>query len=121
MKDKYTFHQEVIDYADYWNTKRHHTGIGMHNRTPEEVLKQQGILGVDRLLQFPVLILEDSIMQLRKCNSIVEFEAYAKQNPTLIQKSLICQKTRRIIEDRFYFPFNAHNVLTYYQSMFHPC
>lgn len=110
MKDKYSFHQEVINYQDYWNKQRLHTGIGMHNRT----LMQQGILGVDRLLNFPVLILEDSILQLRKCNGVVEFEAYALQNPEIIQKSLICQKTRRIIEDHFYFPFDAHNVLTYY-------
>ncbi len=117
MKDKYIFHQEVINYQDYWNRQRPHTGIGMNNRTPEEVLRQQGLIGVNRLLEFPVLILEDSIMQLRKCNSVVEFEAYAIQNPVLIQKSQTCQKTRRIIEDRFYFPFDAQNVLTYYQMM----
>jgi hypothetical protein len=116
MKDKYSFHQEVINYQDYWNRQRQHTGIGMNGRTPEEVLKQQGLIGVNRLLEFPVLILEDSIMQLRKCNSVVEFEAYALQNTDTIQKSLTCQKTRRIIEDRFYFPFNAHNVLTYYRE-----
>ena len=115
MTNKYTFHQEVINYADYWNKKRQHTGIGMNNRTPEEVLKQQGLIGVDRLLQFPVLILEDTIPQLRKCNSVVEFEAYAVQNPEIIQKSQTCQKTRRNIEDQFNFPFNAQNVLTYYQ------
>src|SRR6185312_11768027 len=112
MKDKYTFHQEVIDYQDYWNRQRPHTGIGMNNRTPREVLKQHGLIGVNRLLEFPVLILEDSIMQLRKCNSVVEFESYALQNTDIIQRSLTCQKTRRIIEDRFYFPFDAHNVLT---------
>ncbi len=114
MKDKYSFHQEVINYQDYWNKERPHTGTGMNNRTPQEVLMQQGLIGVDRLLQFPVLILEDSILQLRKCNSVIEFEAYALQNTDTIQKSLTCQKTRRIIEDRFYFPFDAHNVLTYY-------
>ena|SRR5438132_876989 len=114
MRDKYSFHQEVINYQDYWNKERSHTGIGMNNRTPEEVLKQQGLTGVDRLLQFPVLILEDTISQLRKCNSMVEFEAYAVQNPEIIQKSQTCQKTRRNIEDQFNFPFNAQNVLTYY-------
>lgn len=110
MKNKYSFHQEVINYQDYWNKERGHTGIGMNNRTPQEVLKQQGLIGVYRLLQFPVLILEDSIMQLRKCNSVVEFEAYAIQNQQIIQNSQTDQKTRRIIEDRFYFPFDAHNV-----------
>ncbi|MGH2613180.1 MAG: hypothetical protein ACRDFB_09075, partial [Rhabdochlamydiaceae bacterium] len=98
MTNTYTFHDEVIAYADYWNKQRPHTGHGMHNRTPEEVLKQQGLLGVDRLLQFPVLILEDAIMQLRKCTSVIEFEAYAIQNPERIQKSQTCQKTRRVIE-----------------------
>jgi putative transposase len=116
MKDKYSFHQEVISYQDYWNKQRPHTGIGMNNRTPQEVLIQQGLIGVNRLLNFPVLILEDSILQLRKCNGVVEFEAYALQNPEIIQKAVTCQKTRRIIEDRFYFPFNAHNVLTYYHG-----
>ena len=101
----------MINYQDYWNKERSHTGIGMNDRTPEEVLKQQGLIGVDRLLQFPVLILEDSLMQLRKCNSVVEFEAYAIQNPEIIQKSQTCQKTRRNIEDQFNFPFDAHNVL----------
>ena len=114
MTDKYAFHQEVIAYADYWNKKRPHTGIGMRKRTPEEVLKKQGLVGVDRLLQFPVLILEDSIKQLRDCARIVEFEAYALQNPDLIQKSQTDQKTRRNIEDQFNFPFDAQNVLTYY-------
>ncbi|MGI8419685.1 MAG: hypothetical protein ACR2LN_03500, partial [Candidatus Levyibacteriota bacterium] len=65
-------------------------------------------------LQFPTLILEDVITQLRKCTSIVEFETYALQNPALIQKSQTDQKTRRTIEDQFSFPFDAQNVLTYY-------
>ncbi len=114
MTSKQNFHQEVIDYLDYWNRERPHTGIGMNRRTPEEVLKQSGLTGVDRLLKFPTLILEDSIKELRKCTSIVEFEAYAIQNPELIQKSRTCQKTRRNIEDQFNLPFNAQNVLTYY-------
>jgi hypothetical protein len=115
MTSKQAFHDEVIDYADYWNKERPHTGIGMTKRTPEEVLKQSGLLGVDRLLNFPTLILEDTIKQLRDCTQIVEFEAYAIQNPELIRKSQTCQKTRRNIEDQFNFPFDAQNVLTYYR------
>ncbi len=117
MTTKQKFHDEVIDYADYWNKRRPHTGIGMHKRTPEEVLKQAGLLGVDRLLNFPTLILEDVITRLRDCTKVVEFEAYAIQNPALIQKSLTCQKTKRTIEDQFNFPFDAQNVLTYYLLM----
>jgi hypothetical protein len=117
MTSKQKFHDEVIDYVDYWNKRRPHTGIGMNRRTPEEVLKQSGLLGVDRLLIFPTLILEDTIKQLRDCTKIVEFEAYAIQNHELIQKSQTCQKTRRNIEDKFNFPFDAQNVLTYYQCI----
>lgn len=116
MTSKQNFHQEVINYVDYWNKERPHTGIGMNRRTPEDVLKQSGLTGVDRLLKFPTLILEDSIMQLRKCTSIVEFEAYAIQNPQLIEKSQTCQKTRRNIEDQFNLQFDAQNVLTYYRN-----
>lgn len=116
MTTKQKFHDEMIEYADYWNKRRPHTGIGMHKRTPEEVLKQSGLIGVDRLLNFPTLILEDVIIQLRNCTQIVEFEAYAIENPEIIQKSQTCQKTRRTIEDQFNFPFNAQNVLTYYHK-----
>jgi len=120
MTNKQAFHQEVIDYVNYWNKERPHTGIGMKKRTPEEVLIQSGLPGIERLLQFPTLILEDVITQLRKCTSIVEFETYALQNPALIQKSQTDQKTKRIIEDRFYLPFDAQNVLTYYpNALFH--
>ena len=116
MTTKQNFHQEVINYVDFWNRKRPHTGIGMNKRTPEEVLRQSGLTGVDRLLKFPTLILEDTIAQLRDCTKIVEFEAYAKQNPHLILKSRTDQKTRREIEDQFNFPFDAQNVLTYYRD-----
>lgn len=116
MTNKQKFHDEVIDYADYWNKRRPHTGIGMNKRTPEEVLKQSGLLGIDRLLNFPTLILEDTIKQLRDCTQIVEFEAYAIQNPHLIHKSITCQKTKRNIEDLFNLPFDAQNVLTYYRK-----
>jgi predicted DNA-binding protein YlxM (UPF0122 family) len=40
MTCKQNFHQEVIDYVDYWNRERPHTGISMNRRTPEEVLRQ---------------------------------------------------------------------------------
>ncbi|MGI0011418.1 MAG: hypothetical protein ACREAE_08465 [Nitrosopumilaceae archaeon] len=120
MTDKHAFHQEVIEYAEYWNRRRPHTGIGMNNRTPEQALKAQGLVGVDRLLQFPVLILEDSICQMRRCNQPIEFESFAREHPAVIQKSLTCQKTRRDIENQFSLHSDAQNVLTYYPNIIFP-
>jgi hypothetical protein len=98
MKTKEIFLKEVTQYQHYWNFGRPHSGIGMDNHTPFEILKQSGILGVEKLLLFPVLILDDVIDVLRVCTKPIEFEHFAKMHPILIQKSLTCQKTKRDIE-----------------------
>ncbi len=114
MGSKKTFMKEAADYLSYWNYERPHSGIGMHNRTPSEVLKQSGLVGIEKLLSFPVLILEDVIEALRRCILPLEFASFATAHPAAIQKSLTDPKTRRDIEDQFSLPFDAQNVLTYY-------
>ena len=114
MGSKETFLKEVTGYQHYWNFERSHSGIGMNNHTPFEILKQSGVVGAEKLLRFPVLILDDVIDALRACTKPVEFEHFAKMHPDQIQKSITCQKTRRDIEDEFSLPFDAQNVLTYY-------
>ena len=114
MGTKALFLKEVGDYQYYWNFQRSHTGIGMDNRTPFEMLKQSGLVGIEKLLNFPVLFLEDVIDALRRCNTPVMFESFAKEHPSVIQKSLTCQKTQRDVENRFCLPDNAQKVLTYY-------
>ena len=115
MGTKEAFMKEARDYLYYWNYQRPHSGIGMNNRTPFEVLKQSGLVGAEKLLNFPVLILEEVIEALRQCMLPIEFEAYAKAHPELIQKSQTDQKIQRDIENRFLLSTNAQNVLTYYQ------
>lgn len=114
MKTKQAFVQEVTDYAHYWNYERSHSGIGMHDKTPFEMIRQSGIVGAEKLMQFPLLILDDAIDQLRRCTSPIEIESFTKTNPGIMQKALSCQKTRRDIENRFFLPTDAQNVLTYY-------
>lgn len=114
MGTKEAFMKEARDYLYYWNYQRPHSGIGMNNRTPFEVLKQSGLVGAEKLLSFPVLILEDIIDALRQCTLPIEFETYAKAHPQLIQKSQTDQKIQRNIENRFLLSSNAQNVLTYY-------
>ena len=109
------FHTEVTLYSRYWNFIRAHSGQGMHNRTPYEVLCASGLIGVQKLPTFPVLILDEVIDGLRTCNRIIELDHYLHTNPTLVQKSLTDQKLKRKIENRFYLSSNAQNVLTYYR------
>jgi hypothetical protein len=118
MGTKKTFMQEASKYQYYWNFERHHSGIGMHDRTPYEVLKASGLTGAKRIAQFPVLILDDVIDAMRECTRTLEFEYYARTHTELIQKSQTDQKTRRIIEDKFFLPIDVHNVLTQYQNSF---
>lgn len=69
MNTKKNFIKEVTDYASYWNTQRPHSGIGMADQTPYEVIKQSKLLGVEKLLAFPTLILDDVINELRICTN----------------------------------------------------
>lgn len=119
MGSKETFLEEVKDYQSYWNTYRPHSGIAMDGCTPYEVIQASGLTGVSTLLSFPTLILESAIDHLRMCNRPIEVAAYATGHPEIIQKSITCLKTRRNIEDRFYLPSNAQNVLTYYPISFY--
>jgi len=118
MGTKEAFMKEARDYLYYWNHQRPHSGIGMNNRTPFEMLKQSGLVGAEKLLTFPVFILEDVLEALRRCTRPIEFEAYAKAHPELIQKSQTDQKIQRDIENRFLLSSNAQNVLTYYPLIY---
>jgi hypothetical protein len=119
MTDKQSFHKEVTGFARYWNTGHAHHGIEMHGATPAQALKKLELTGVDRLTEYPVLILEDSIADMRECTKLVEFEAFAEQNPDLILRSKTDQKVKREIEDKFFLSSDAQNVLTYYHNRVH--
>lgn len=116
MNTKQGFIKEVTDYAFYWNTERPHSGINMNDQTPYEVVKQSGLLGTEKLMVFPTLILDDVINELKMCTKSVVIDAYAREHPDIMRKMATCLKTRRDIESKFFLPTDAQNVLTYYQS-----
>ena len=120
MGTRETFLQEAIDYQSYWNQLRPHSGIGMDGRTPYEVVQATGLTGADALLRFPTLILDSAIDHLRTCTRPIEFAAYATAHPDVMKQAQTNQKVRRDIEERFYLPVNAQNVLTYYQTYIYP-
>jgi hypothetical protein len=115
MGTRESFLKEATDYQSYWNQYRPHSGIGMDNHTPSEVMQATGLAGVDALCHFPTVILDHAIDHLHICNRVIEFAAYATAHPEIINKAKTCLKTRRNIEDRFYVPTDAQNVLTYYR------
>jgi len=87
----------------------------MNGRTPLRVIKDSGIIGAERLLDFPVLIMEKNINDLRACTQTVELAAekdrYFKKfgSYKMDQKTFCDLKTRLNFLDQ-----SAQNVLTYY-------
>jgi uncharacterized protein YqgV (UPF0045/DUF77 family) len=115
IKTQADFMKEASDFGFYWNCERPHSGIGMNDRTPFEVLKKTGLLGTQQLMQFPTLLLDRDIGLLRKCTEPLLFNeeihrTQAKKNvPQLDQKTLV-----DIALKYDFFTSRAQKVLTYY-------
>lgn len=114
LVDKASFLEEVTSFFYYFNFERGHTGINMFNRTPYEALKDTGLPNPERLLTFPVMILEDHIETIRKTTEFLMFQtevfrAQQKKNRELSQKQLI-----DISLKYSFFDSSAQKVLTKY-------
>jgi hypothetical protein len=120
MGTKQGFVKEVTGYQFYWNAQRSHSGIAMHDRTPFEVVKQSGLLGTEKLMSFPTLILDNVINQMKACTKSIVVDSYAKKHPEQFSKAVIDPKGRRDLELKFFLPTDAQNVLTYYLSLLTP-
>jgi putative transposase len=116
MNTKKSFLKEVTDYSFYWNYQRPHSGIGMDDRTPYEVVKQSGLMGAERLLSFPTLILDDVINELKVCTKSILVDAYAQKHPDKMKKVSSDPKLKRDLELKFFLPSDAQNVLTHYRN-----
>lgn len=116
MNTKKTFLKEVNDYAHYWNYERPHSGIEMNDHTPYEIVKKSGLMGVEKLMAFPTLILDDVINEIKVCTQSVVVDAYLNEHPELMKKVSVDPKIRRNLELKFFLPTDAQNVLTYYQT-----
>ena len=116
MHTKEAFMQEAADYTHYYNTRRYHSGHAMDNRTPFEVITASGLTGVQHLLSFPTLLLDECINQMRTCINVLEFELFAKEHPTIIMHADHDPKIHRDLQSQFpFFRDHAQNLLTYYQ------
>ena len=109
------FMKEARSYGTYWNTTRSHSGIGMHGRTPLEVIQQSGLLGGHRLIQVPILILDHHINTLQECITPLLFSSDIRAAEQKKQQEKLDMKTLYDLKSKYFFTENAQNVLTYYR------
>ena len=114
MTSKEVFLEEVTNFFHHYNFIHTNSGIGMDDKTPYEVLSSTNLPHPERLIQFPVMILEDHITTIRKTVDSLLFQAELKQKESeqdtpLNQKQII----NTSIKYQF-FDDNAQKVLTQY-------
>jgi len=120
MTNKKEFLDEARKYLFYWNAKRPHSGKGMNNQTPYEKMAKSKIFGIEKLLDFPTILLDDFINPIRKSQGIIECENILKENAHLYEDRNKNMKKIHDIEDYLRYVIGveyAQNVLTYYHLL----
>lgn len=122
-KTKEDFMLQATEYSDYWNNKRSHSGHGMEGRTPREQLIKRWlpIWQVQRLLDFPVLHLDESFSLLTEHFRYYQIQQKFKDLTDTIKNPLWREDWKGIIDFITRYPEQdlqdyAQNVLTYYQK-----
>lgn len=108
------FMTEARNYGAYWNTGRSHSGIGMHGRTPMEVIQQSGLMGAGRLAKIPVLILDHHINTLQECITPLLFTSDIRKTEQKKQQTILDMKILYDLKSKYFFTEDAQKVLTYY-------
>lgn len=114
LTDKQSFLEETTNFFTYYNFDHGNSGVGMDDRTPYEVLSSTNLPNPERLMQFPVMILEDNINMIRQTVDSLLFQAELKTQTEKLgeppnQKQIIKTSTKyRFFDD------NAQKVLTQY-------
>jgi len=116
IKTKKDFLKEAQEYYTFFNFDRPHSGIGMNNMTPIEKLESCGVHNANKIREFPTLLLERDITQIRQSTVMVQLTALLENmKKNNILHKLKEQKVVRDIENSFScFTSCAQNVLTYY-------
>ncbi len=115
INDKNSFLKEASEYTYYFNAQRPHSGIEMNGLTPLEKLKESGLYKADNFLNFPTMILEESINIIRKSTAIIQFASEIKKQNNTSTPILANQKLCANLNDRFKkYSLGVQNVLTQY-------
>ncbi len=105
---KRSFLKEARAYSTYFNYLRAHSGHGMDGKTPYELLQSKGVYQAASLLKLPVLILEDSIAQIKQATEWLRLQSTFTDTWPTDQRSL----TDLLITFPS-LPISAQNVLTH--------
>jgi len=115
FKDKQSFLQEAAGYYQYFNFIKSHSGIGMRDRTPFEVIKDSGVIKPERLMNFPTMILDDHIHILRKTTDFLlykaELDSLRAKKKSVSAKEIVDTSQKY----EFFNEQNAQKVLTAYR------
>lgn len=111
INTKKDFLKEAAGYQFYFNAQRNHSGKGMEGRTPFEVLEDKGVFGAKRLLEFPTMILEDTIDTIREHTDYLLFDSELTEYDKIDR--LVFDKVGNKYE--FFNDELAQNVLTYHR------
>ena len=109
------FKKESRSYFEYYNLEKGHSGIGMSDMTPYEKLTTTNLLHPERLLQFPVLILEENIDLIRKTIDPLLFQAELRQKQAKLSYTLTQKQIINAANKYQFFDDSAQKVLTYYR------
>ena len=117
INDRQSFMDEARKYFLYFNGLRLHTGISMNKMTPLEKLRSKGLKNVEKLLNFPTMILEESMGKIKENTKIIQMmtkldEKYRwEKNPDPMDIAKIFTTFGSSFKCS-----NAQNVFTYYQN-----
>lgn len=117
LTTKKKFLREVENFYFYFNFQKPHTGRNMFNRTPYEALKDTKLPNPEKLVNFPVMILEDQIETLRKTTEFLLFKSELKQTQQESKKELSLKQIIDILFKYSFFEHSAQKVLTKYHIM----
>ena len=73
--NKPSFIKEATGFNHYFNFSRPHRGVSMNDRTPLEVLEHSGLIRPEKLMEFPIMILDDEIDVIRKTTDCLLYQA----------------------------------------------
>ncbi len=115
LTDKHSFLEEVTGFFTYYNFDHGSSGVGMDDKTPYEVLSSTGIMNPERLMQFPVMILEDNIDMIRQTVDSLLFQAELKQKELKLSSQLTIKQIISTANKYHFFDDFAQKVLTQYR------
>ena len=118
FKGKKSFLKEAKNYFIFFNSERTHSGHGMNGMTPLEKLISKGYKNAEKLLYFPIMLLEDTIGKIKKNSEVVlvldAINSILKKSKSCVQKKIAELST---IYNNFFLQPYAQNVLTYYHNL----